>query len=516
LTAIERRLYTRHMSSIANQDRASRLSHRLYLAVLLLIFAVGIAGRLYDLGGRSIWADEAWVALKVSQESVGKVLFDTSARHYSYPPFFGVSIHLATRVLGNSEAALRLLPALASIGALFLIYFLALRLIGKFGALVGLSLFSFSYWGVIYAKELKQYSFDLVLALALLLLAERLIEVKSKDRWIAFGACAALGIWFSQTLLFIIPGALLSVLFDAWKNKDRRNVALSFATGAAVLISFLVNYAFFITKQRHAGLPEYWVEFFADTSSVGALLTWTTAAFRGLVEFFSQPHALWPAVGLIAVGVAAWAKRSPRVLLYTLLPFALAYFASVLGLYPFGGSRTNLFLMPLLFLFAAQGVQSIVELTKSQFRALPIGVFALLIVLWSIPGVNAALVHPFRLEESRPVVRYIEQKQAPGDRLYVYAFGRDVFDYYYQGDKADVIYGEASRDDPAGYHAQIDKLIESGGPTWYFFTHFRAGNLNEMKIFFDYLTARCKIVDGIQKQDAAAMLFVCPGAGFQQ
>ena len=503
-----------------------------FLAAVVIVFFVATIIRFDDLGERSIWADEAWVALKVSQPAMADVLIDKSNRHYSYPPFFGVSVHLFTRVLGNGEAALRLFPCLCGVLSLLLIFLITRMLAGKFSALFSMFLLGFSPIAYLYSRELKQYSSDIFFALLLTFLSLLLVEKFSIRRWLLFAACCILGIWFSQTLLFFLPGSLLFVLLYSLQNKSKKDILLSFSTGLAVLVSFGILYALFITKQRHQGLPEYWQDLFADTSSIGAFFSWSLIQFSNLFDYLFLPQNKWSGLVLIVFGIAWWISKSRATLLLVLLPVPLVYMASIFGQYPFGGSRTLIFLLPFLIIGAAQGARgawnflplnfhrkdnvekgenSVANLTvKTAYKFFVGGMLFTFAITWFLPTFKFAFVAPYKLEESRPVIRNIEKNLSPEDRIYVYPYGTDVFDYYYRGEPSIVTYGKPSRDNPAGYYEDIENFIVHQGRFWFFFTHFRAGKTNELEVFFNYLQKRCKIAKGFQEQDAAAMLALCP------
>ena len=143
-----------------------------------LIIAFGIAMRLIQyLANRSLWADEAVLALNIVNRSYLELLqpldYDQGA-----PIGFLMVEKLAVQILGNNEYALRLFPFVCGIGSLFLFYELGKKLIPKSAVIISLALFASLQYLVYYSAELKQYSSDVAIALFLYLLLLPLLQQK--------------------------------------------------------------------------------------------------------------------------------------------------------------------------------------------------------------------------------------------------------------------------------------------------------------------------------------------------
>jgi len=492
-------------------DESSLLGRRVFLAAALLVFMVGAAMRLYDLGARSLRVDEAWVACKVIQTDLADVIFDQGEFHYTYPTGFGVLVHLFYRAFGRGEAALRLFPSLSSIAAIVLFFYLARRLMGRAGALISMSTFAFSYWGVIYGRDLKQYSSDILLTIAATLVADRLVEKRDAARWLAFAACAVLGVWFSQTLVFVLPGLFLAILLVMRREKSWRGFAALCGSGLLTAASFGASYWFFIRKAASNVLLESWDDFFADTSGLLPLLKWTIGRLWSYIVYFFFPQPFFLVAAILALlGLIFLARRNRVNLLYLLSPFVMVYIASLLHRYAFGGERVSLFLLPLVILMVSGGMEWLRSLVSQKRRWVANAGLALLTVGYAYPAFDVSFVHPVRVEEARPVVGKIQQLLAPEDTIYVYNHGRFAFDYYYQGPRAPVYYGHDGRENPQVYYNEIDKLTSNGGRFWFFLSHYLQGRNNDFRLIYEHVTARCAIRNGIQQENAVAFLAICP------
>ena len=107
-----------------------------------LIIAFGVAMRFIQyLSNRSIWADEAVLALNIVNRSYLELMqpldYDQGA-----PIGFLFLEKLAIQILGNNEYALRLFPFICGIGSLFLFYELGKKLISKSAIIISLLLFA--------------------------------------------------------------------------------------------------------------------------------------------------------------------------------------------------------------------------------------------------------------------------------------------------------------------------------------------------------------------------------------
>ena len=79
------------------------------LAAAVGVVALGL--RLYDIGDKSIWLDEAW-SWRAARLSLGDMV-DWTAQDRHPPLYYGL-LHYWTDALGDSEASLRLPSAIAS------------------------------------------------------------------------------------------------------------------------------------------------------------------------------------------------------------------------------------------------------------------------------------------------------------------------------------------------------------------------------------------------------------------
>ena len=192
------------------------------LILFLFFLAVGSFFRVYGLGERNLWTDEAWVALAATQPTPAAVLQEGK----STPPLYLLTVWGMVQVLGRSETALRLTSCLLGLGTLLLFWPLAQALLPPWRALTAFALASVSHRLVYFSKELKQYSADIFFAVLVFWLVERQLHRQGRGGWLLFTVLLALGLGYSHPLVFILPVAALVLWWEL--PQARREVYLFF------------------------------------------------------------------------------------------------------------------------------------------------------------------------------------------------------------------------------------------------------------------------------------------------
>ena len=140
--------------------RAERLTRWLLAAGALLRVA-------QYLSNRSLWLDEAYIAPTILKRSFAGLLWPPDYGQI-VPVGFLALVRAAVALFGASEYALRLVPLLCGLAALFLFRRVAGRLLPAPAVPIAAALFSFSGPLIGFSSELKQYSSDVLAALFLL------------------------------------------------------------------------------------------------------------------------------------------------------------------------------------------------------------------------------------------------------------------------------------------------------------------------------------------------------------
>jgi hypothetical protein len=472
---------------------------------------LGIVLRLRQyLFDRSFWLDECMTALNIIHRSPAQFLMRLDNNQAA--PLGFLLIEKATmRMLGAGEMALRLLPFLSGVAAIFLFVAVAQRFVESAAIPIAVGLFALCGPLIYYSSELKPYSSDVAVVLILYLLAGSLYRDQVGMAHLigisVFGACA---LWLSYPAVFVVGGLGLSALWVSAKSKNR-------GASLKLLMPFtfwgwsFASYYWFSLRHvsQNQDLKGYWrYAFMPFPPHSFSDVRWFVDAF---VNIFSNP------VGLTLVGIAAVAAilgmqklradHRERFLLLV-VPIGLTLLASGLHIYPFQG-RLLLFVVPALILLIAAGLARI----QTQTRAvLPLLAPLLVTFLFFHPTFSAArdFLRPRGLEESRPIVQYIEKHRSPGDLLYAYYPTTFLLDYYREREllgPMKQINGVESRSDWRGYWEDLDKL-RGQKRVWIFFCHvWRDSGGDEQKVFLDHLDEIGTRLDEVQATGASTYLY---------
>jgi len=196
---------------------------------LLLIFTLGAGLRLYHLGQKSLWVDEA----------ISCVLASTGNDPVELPPLYFRLLGL-TMEAANSEAewALRLLSALCGIAAVPLVFVLGREAGDRWTGATAALLVAISPYHVQISQEARNYALLCLLALALFVLqtvARRRSGWRAALAWAASGPVLAAALYTHHLAVLLVPATLLPV---AVAVRPRRAGLIGW-TGALVLAALI-------------------------------------------------------------------------------------------------------------------------------------------------------------------------------------------------------------------------------------------------------------------------------------
>lgn len=392
---------------------------------LWIIAAAGVLFRLEQyIFDRSLWLDESLMALNVLHRSFGQL---TQPLDYQLvAPLAWLFAEKCCRLLfGPGEMALRLVAILGGTLAVLLVVLLSRALLAPRAAVVAVALFALSPPLIYYSSELKPYGSDPAACGLLWLLgfwAWR--RPASVIRLLTLAGAGAVLFWFSHPVLFVACGFggaifLVSLIDGDWPR---------FVRFLSVFVVWTASFAL-----------DYWLTLRASSHNIG--LPHAYPFFTFPIRLSKIDMALQSVLGMqqtaavVLLGVTLFAavagtihfwRRDRFAGCFLVLPLLLTLAASNRHLYPLPG-RFYLFFAPALFLLVGAGAEEICLTARS--RALPSTLFLLLFFqpLLSTAGV---VRHPMRAEELRPVLRYVERHQQPGDTWYIYHYAITMYQYY--------------------------------------------------------------------------------------
>ena len=335
------------------------------------------------------------------------------------------------RLLGLSEAALRLPAWLSGLAALVLFFSFARRVLDRRRALLAVGIFASSYYVVRHGAEVKPYAGDVLLALGIVWLAWRILEdEKAPGPWVGLTLLAAAGVWFSYPLVFVAAGAGAVLTRHAIRSRSRRALLFVAVYGLVLTASFLLIY-FRVNRHQEQGVPSwmdgYWQDAFPPVKQPLRLLWWLVDIHAGVMLAYPVGAAHFGgALTLICVVAGAfWMARTRRDLLLLLLsPLPFAFAAAAFRRYPYGDAiRTSLYMAPSFCLLAGAGVVTLLNAVVPGRRAargvrVAVGVLAAL----AAGGIALDVARPYKEmgdHGNRDVLRLLCARGRPGDEWVV-------------------------------------------------------------------------------------------------
>lgn len=479
------------------------------------IIAVGVLLRLLRYAnGRSLWFDEALLALNIIHRSPIGLLRPLNY-HQGAPLGYLLLVKLATTIGGNGELALRAIPLLAALLSLFLFWRVAESYLSPRAVPLAVALFCLSPVLIASSSEAKQYSSDVALTLLLLWAATKLADPKLADHGLSrasllkYAVLGATSIWFSHPASFVLAGIATTLLVGAYSEHNRtllwKRLLLASTWGSSFLLCYFVSLRFLAADQA---LLHYWRDSFPPHPLASfQTATWIAGA---VLKMFDDPAGLVDFLGLalFVAGGLALIRRNRTFACFLIAPIGFAFFASLLGRYPFEG-RLLMFLAPLLLMVVAEGVVWI----SGKFRRFPSVIEALLTVALLFRPVSAdakEVVHPTRREDIKLAIRYIQAHQQPGDVWFVYHWARYQFWYYdelYKISPSVVRIGKDCGTDTTCYESDLDRL-RGNRRVWILFSHIWIGDgLQEEDMSVQYLDRLGKRLDRFSATGVRAYLY---------
>jgi hypothetical protein len=461
----------------------------LTLAVLALGGILRLNRYLYN---RSLFLDEAYIASNVLNRNLVQL---TESLDYNQVAPLGwmALVRLATDFFGISEPALRLVPLLSGLGSLALFYLLAKRYLAPTGALVACVLLATTDPAIQWSVMVKQYSTDLLFAVAILLLTTRADwRALSPTSTATLASLGAISIWFSFPAVFVLVGVGAYGLMSSGLLRRQALQARMAVIGVVWFISFTALYFLSLrTTMENEFLQDYWGQRFIQlpTANVREI----AAQSDVLYDVFRDPVGVPPEGGSLVVflvGVAGCLMVAPNEGILLLVPVVSAYFASAAEIYPFSG-RLLLFAVPSFHILIAAGVEQIARGVR-RLGWLPVA--AMISVLLFTPmrlGISRGL-NPRPLEEMRPVTAHVLSEYRPGDAIYIYYGAEPAWKYYLKLFGAmEVPYdaGTRERENPGRYREEILRY-RGQARLWLVFSHVYSSGLgNEESLILD--AAQC-------------------------
>lgn len=454
-------------------------------AVWVLIGIGGIARISQYASNRSLWLDEAFLALNLTSRSYAELL-SPLANHQIAPIGFLLIERFFIEMLGKSEYALRLFPLLCGLASLLLFVFVTRRILPREAANYAVALFALSDTLIYYASEAKQYSTDVAVALLLFFITLRLMEKRDALSFWSLALVGAGSVWLSHPAAFVLAGMGLSVLSHFAVRREWKKVGMTFLAIACWLISFGFEYFVFLkvpvsSQGLRGSLAPFFMAF--PPHSIKDLYSYVKLFLLIFYENIGLPF-MGIAAMFFFLGLAAlWRQRSAGSWL-TLPAILVTLGISILNLYPFRG-RLVLYLMPMFVILIGAGAGLLWTRTRTTWPV--IGLVAVgLLFFYPVSLASYHLARPRIKQELRQVLVAARQHLRAGDTVYVHSPACAAFQYYARElqllPEVEVV-GCTRRRVLSEYEADLDQL-RGQKRVWVVFTHTDSSEGLDHKAFF--------------------------------
>jgi hypothetical protein len=325
---------------------------------------LGILARVAQFAAnRQGWMDEG--ALVANIKSLDPIRFfgPLVSTQLATPGFLTLE-WLVGKVLGHGMTAMRLVPLVGGVIALFLFRALSREVLSAGAVLLAVLLFASADDAIYFSSEAKQYSTDLTIALACWLLGTR---AETRRGLIALAGFGAVALWFAHPAVFVLAGVGLSGILSELRKRDWSQAGLWSLVGVAWLVSFAGVHAVAMEQLGHqTAMWAFWDFAFPPWPPRSVWdATWVP---RRLLYFLINPLKFdapfgasispLPAAVLVILGGWLLARRNVRAFAMLILPVVFALVSSGLRLYPFHG-RLVFFLIPVPLLMIAKALNAL-------------------------------------------------------------------------------------------------------------------------------------------------------------
>ena len=483
-----------------NLNKKSSYLHT--LSVIILIF-IGIAIRLYFfLRNPALWLDEATLSLNIINRNYLELLKPLDTLQVA-PIGFLLLVKLLTVIFGTSEYMLRLLPFIAGISSIPLFYLLAKKITNKHIALIGLSFFILGRALIYYSFEVKQYSLDVFVFIFCFLVFQP--KEKFTQNYVIsliYGLLGAITIWFSHIAIFVLTSIGLWIVFLIICEKSWKNLVSFFLMVGIWVISFAINYFFFLRSHSHEALQQTAFasfDFFPPFPISSENISWYKEFIKGLIVYPLEIRFIYLALIILFSGllIAIWEKHF--ILLSLFIPLIINFILSIFNIYPCK-DRLILYNASATILLLSYSIYNL-------FHRLP---YHYLII---IPIILVFLLNPIRLvkngfpkEEIRKPMQYINEHSHENDLLYVQYGAQWAFEYYedrYIPDNIEIIMGNWIRSEPQIFNDTFKNFVNRDR-VWILFSHYTD---SEKEIIISKCEEYGQLMDKYEIQRCGAYLY---------
>jgi uncharacterized membrane protein len=458
------------MNNEQNLETRKELDESLLMLVLITVIGAGL--RLYHLGYKPLWFDEA-ILYWISNNSNLKDLLAQNAVINSTPPLFPILIRYIT-YLGNSEEILRLIPWIGGVASIPAMCFLSRQFINKYPALMMTFIVAIAQTQIKYSQELREYSLTFLLTSLILLFFVRFLKKQNQKDLVLMTAFMLFGVFLQYGISVLIIGLNIIYLYILISNRENRKSRLLkwISSQVIILAAALSVVALSLSRQTH---------FFEKSSSTshylynaywnGPISSLPKFSYEKTYEIIRLALSSDIFVFLVLLGfiflIINFKKYSNPFLMFT-VPTILTFILALLGFYPYHGGRQNIFLTPMIYVLAGFGINYLWTLDKKRWTVILLVAFPMITGM----GQTWRYLNAPGEENIIPVVETLRESIGENDSVYIYYSAKPAFTYYYpEYTESNVVFGTNNRGKINQYFQEVDKILQQSDSVWFVFSH---------------------------------------------
>jgi hypothetical protein len=319
------------------------------------------------------------------------------------PPMYYLALRFWRDMFGDSEATVRSLSVLASVGAIVALFFAARESVGSAAALWACAMMAVASPQITYAQETRAYALVLMLSMLAALTA---LKLKQRESWVAASLLGVLVMAMMLTHYFAIAPATAIFVFVlvAARGRARKQALLALTVPAIV---FVVAWGPMLLRQRDAFATANPMTDAPEGHVARTLIRAASVPVRQLIGEPTDSAAFAAVLVLCYVTLLFGLRKRAELLLWALIavcPILLLLFLDLKnGSMQLTLVRYSLLAAPAVFVIAASAVPASMKHWRHIAAAC---VFA--IGLWYMPGAY----RPWR-GDWRAAAAYVEAHGAP-------------------------------------------------------------------------------------------------------
>ena len=214
-----------------------------------------------------------------------------------------------------------------------------------------------------YSVRSKPYIFDALVSVYILFFLIKSIKSNNFKNYNLY--IFAFFIFLSLTNLFSITALLIILIYKKIIKLKNLNIHYFLFIGFSILVTY------FSFQKRSDELTGFWSAYFAPTEGgVTLFLRWfyfsTLRIFApsNKLDLGALNFSITISILLFIFGIIYLLKNQKDILLFIVLIFSINLIASIFQIFPYGGSRLNIYYMPLVIFVCSCGISFLININS--------------------------------------------------------------------------------------------------------------------------------------------------------